>query len=195
MDPHFRNITIALYEHERDGAPQYIVHSYSRLEGAQSRVDFVASALAVLAGLETAEGRLRFACGALHDAAIRRAFLEACKLPPGAVLSPRPLAVLDKKLDRTVTASGLGPGLYELSADGPPEAWVSRVESIAAGLLKLAQLESLPGEPRRVRFSCGRTHDALIGLLLPRALNVRAFLREEEMAASRGVLAAPSARK
>jgi len=46
-----------------------------------------------------------------------------------------------------------------------------------------------------VTFSCGQAHDALVGLLLVRALNVRAVLREQEMTASRGVLSAPSAQK
>ncbi len=44
-----------------------------------------------------------------------------------------------------------------------------------------------------VKFGCGTPHDALMGLLLYRALNARAALRETEMMASRGVLAAPSA--
>ena len=46
-----------------------------------------------------------------------------------------------------------------------------------------------------MQFVCAWPHDALMGLLLPRALNVRAVLREEEMAASRGTLVAPSAQK
>ena len=46
-----------------------------------------------------------------------------------------------------------------------------------------------------VRFPCGESHDQLIGLLLVRAQNLRAVLREEEMKASRGVLAAPSAQE
>jgi hypothetical protein len=44
-------------------------------------------------------------------------------------------------------------------------------------------------------FPCGHSHDALIGLLLPRALNVRAVLREEEAAVGRGNLVAPSQQK
>jgi hypothetical protein len=47
-------------------------------------------------------------------------------------------------------------------------------------------------EPAQVAFACGQSHDALVGLLLVRALNVRAVLREEEVQATRGTLAAPS---
>ncbi|MBT6146557.1 MAG: hypothetical protein HOH74_14060, partial [Gemmatimonadetes bacterium] len=44
-----------------------------------------------------------------------------------------------------------------------------------------------------VSFGCGHDHDALVALLLQRAPNVRALVREEQAAAARGVLAAPSA--
>ena len=60
------------------------------------------------------------------------------------------------------------------------------------GLRKLAEMED---RGDILAFSCGQSHDPLIGLLLPRALNVRATLREEEAAATRGVLVAPSAQK
>jgi hypothetical protein len=56
-------------------------------------------------------------------------------------------------------------------------------------------MTKVEGAPSQVKFGCGQTHDALIGLLLGRALNVRAVLREEEMSASRGTLAAPSAQQ
>ena len=44
----------------------------------------------------------------------------------------------------------------------------------------------------QVRFPCGSDHHELIGLLMVRALNVRGALREQEAAAARGVLSAPS---
>lgn len=61
--------------------------------------------------------------------------------------------------------------------------------------MKLAELAVLEGESTQVEFPCKASHDALIGLLLPRALNVRAILREEESAGGRGLLAAPSQQK
>ena len=85
--------------------------------------------------------------------------------------------------------------LYEVSTDDPQDKSAARIDAITGGLKKLAEIEFVDGEPHRVKFACGSPHDALIGLLLPRALNVRAVLREEEMAASRGTLVAPSAQK
>ena len=105
------------------------------------------------------------------------------------------MQVQDKKLETTVTVNSLGEGVYEVSAEGSSDATASRLDSIVNGFRKLAELDVIPGEPRRFRFACGQNHDALVGLLLPRALNVRAILREQEMAAGRGTLVAPSAQK
>ena len=61
--------------------------------------------------------------------------------------------------------------------------------------MKLAEVEADAADDTRVRFGCGADHDALVALLLPRAVNVRSALREQELAASRGVLLAPSAQQ
>ncbi len=195
MDPHCSNITIGLYEQSSGGASRYLVHTYSGIPEARARMDAIGQAMQVLGGLELHQGLLGFPCGARHQLAMRRAFLEACKLAPDTPLAVRPLSVLDKKLNLTVSISSLGNGLYEIAAEGPAEATASRLDSIVGGYRKLAELEVIPGEPHRFRFGCGQVHDALVGLLLPRALNVRAILREEEMAAGRGLLVAPSAQK
>ena len=46
MDPHFHNISIALYRQESGNGPVFLVHSYSKREGARQRVEFVARAMA-----------------------------------------------------------------------------------------------------------------------------------------------------
>ena len=200
MDPHGDEITIALYEEGggRDGAA-FRVHSYSPRPGARGRVGFVRAAMAALGGLEPlgeAPALLRFACGNDHRLACRRVFLEACKLASGTELAARPLSVEDRRSARTMRAVGLGGGAYRLEADGEDEATRARLEAtIANGLVKLAEMERAPGGAVEVAFACGRAHDAIVGLLLPRALNVRAALREQEAAAARGILAAPSAQE
>ena len=67
-----------------------------------------------------------------------------------------------------------------------------RVATIARGLIRLGEMEEVADQPNQVRFGCGYSHDALIGLLLVRAPNVRTAMREVEAMASRGVLSAPS---
>ena len=139
--------------------------------------------------------KLRFPCRAEHLFACRRVFLEACKLDPSQPAEPRPLRILDKKSNRTITASSRGDGVYLLAADGEELEKTSRIEAVANGLLKLGQMLVGVSGSDSVAFGCKQTHDSLVGLLLVRALNVRAVLREQEMTASRGVLSAPSAQR
>jgi hypothetical protein len=195
MDPHFQDITIALYRQDHAGRPEYLVHSYSRLEGASQRIESIRRAMAVMGTLIHDGERLHFECGSAHQAAARRAFLETAKLAIQGDPSPRPLTVLDKKSGRNITATSLGGGRYQVSADGPEDGKAARIDGIVGGLVKLAEVELVEGCPGQLGFACGKPHDALIGLLLPRALNVRAILREEEAAGGRGLLVAPSQQK
>ncbi len=194
MDKHFHDISIGLYEQAEGGAHNFVVHTYSRLDGAADRVAFLSKAMMTLGGLErTANGHggLRFPCGAEHALGCRRIFLESCKLATGSTLDAKPLSIFDKKSDRTVTVTSDGAGTYRLTADGPEDGRDRRVGAIAKGLVKLAEMELVADD--QVRFACGHAHDAMVGLLLGRALNVRAAMREQEDQASRGVLSAPSA--
>lgn len=198
MDPHSHDISIALYrESGEDGASAYLAHSYSGREGAPERLAFVMRAMAVMGSMVPAPGRperLVFACGAEHWAAVKRLSLEACKKATGAEVAALPMSIYDKKNDLTIAATATGSGCYRLAAAAGEagDKMARRVDGVTRGLIKLAEME--PGaEPGEARFACGCDHDALVGLLLGRALNVRAAMREAEAAAARGVLAAPSA--
>jgi hypothetical protein len=198
IDPHFLDISIALYRQQGVPGPTYLVHSYSKRPGAKQRLEFVARAIAVLGGLQAVPGQslaLRFPCHAEHPLACRRVFLEACKLAPDQALEPRPLQILDRKSNRTISVASQGAGVYRLAADGDDLDKASRIAAVANGLIKLGEMRQGVAGSDCVAFACGHAHDALVGLLLVRALNVRAVLREEEMTAARGVLAAPSAQQ
>ena len=200
MDPHFHDISISLYRSTGEGdASGFLAHSYSAKEGAAERLGFVMRAMAVMGGMGPAPGqpeRLAFACGAAHKAAVKRLFLEACKRETGADIEVQPMRIYDKKNDLTIAATAVGGGGYRIAAvdgEGNDKA-AQRVDGVTRGLIKLAELE--PGaEPGEVRFPCGFSHDELVGLLIGRALNVRAAMREAEAAAARGILAAPSAQQ
>ena len=198
MDSHFHNISIALYQQDHDTGPELLVHTYSGIDGAQQRVEFVIRAMATLGAIEPSADsaeRLRFPCEAAHTLATKRLFLEACKAPPAEDVVPRPLTVFDKKSSANVTAASLGGGNYQLSTDGESQKAAERRDATAIGLVKLAELDWVDEQNGKVAFSCGHPHDDLVGLLLPRALNVRSFLRQQEMAAARGQLLAPSAQQ
>ena len=200
MDPHFHDISISLYRSSGEGgASGFLAHSYSAKEGAEERLGFVMRAMAVMGGMAPAPGqpeRLAFACGAAHKAAVKRLFLEACKRATGAEVAAQPMRVYDKKNDLTIDATAVGGGRYRIAAidgEGNDKA-AQRVDGMTRGLIKLAELE--PGaQAGEVRFPCGHAHDELVGLLFGRALNVRAAMREAEAAATRGILAAPSAQQ
>ncbi len=200
IDPHFHDITIGLYrQYVADtttgtGFPAFLVHTYSQMTGATERIAEIAQAMQILGGmLKTPEGLLYFPCKDAHEAACRRVFLEACKLASGTQADPRPLSILDKKSRLTITVDSRGNGVYQVRANGEGRGAARRVSAIAGGLMKLGEMERVETENNdTVRFTCGHSHDALIGLLLIRAPNVRVVLREEEMGASRGVLSAPS---
>ena len=193
MDPHFHDITIALYQQGQNESPLFLVHTYSQMEGAQGRIQFAIETMTHLGNLvEDTNRLLRFPCEAAHQLACRRAFLESCKLSLNDSAEPRPLQILDKKSRLNITATSLGDGIYQVGADGEGRRADRRISAIAGGLIKLGEMEEVDGTLDKVAFPCGHSHDALLGLLLVRAPNVRAIVREQEMAATRGVLAAPS---
>ncbi len=190
MDGQFEDISVALYSDEADH-PTYRVHSFSQKPGTGERVTFIRDAMVVLGNLEAVDDAcLRFSCGDRHEAAVKRAFLEACKLETGAELNARPLEILDKKSGLTIQVSPDDAGVYSVSATGEGKDADRRVLVVAGGLAKLGEMDTR--NETSVVFPCEARHDALVGLLLVRAPNVRAILREIEAQASRGVLAAPS---
>lgn len=192
MDPQFGEISIALYVRESDADAVGTVFTYSGRPGAAERLVEVADAMCGLGGLQRVgdEPAVRFSCGRWHGAAAKRLFIEAVKQERGVVAESRPLSLADSRTEQTIAVQPLGDGVYEVVAENIADGERSRAGAIAKAMAKLAQLE-YDEDNNRVVFTCGSNHDGLIGLLLVRAQNLRQVLREEEMQASRGVLAAP----
>jgi hypothetical protein len=194
MDPQCADITIALYRQETPEGTVGVVHSYSTLPGAAERVTFVAAAMRTLGDLSAAgddPATVAFRCGSWHAALARRLFLEAVKVDQTAPVAVRPLTLVDRKTGQTITIEHLGTARYRVASAAIDET-ASRAPAVTRGLRKLAELAPSEDETL-VEFACGHDHDALVGLLLPRAVNVRDALREEEQSAGRGMLAAPGA--
>ena len=194
MDGHFQDITVGLYQQEDAKGIAFLVHKYSQKKGAQDRIDFLKRAMQTLGGMEeTEDGLLQFPCGEIHLLAVKRLFLEACKLGMDVDVETRPTTILDRKSGLHISANGLSDGAYRITADQDESGADRRIKLVAGGLAKLGELDKVDGVEDQVRFACGTSHDALVGVLLVRAPNVRSVMRELEQAASRGVLAAPSA--
>lgn len=197
MDGNFHDITVALYRQSTAAGPAFRVHSYSTLDGSERRLDDVRALMTTLGGLQPSveESRLlAFPCGEEHGLAVRRLFLEACKIGSPDDAAPPPLSTVDRKSGLNIVAEPLGDGQYRVEAVGEAgDADRSRrVGVIVNGLMKLGEMRRVEGAEDCVGFDCGHPHDELVGLLLVRAPNVRAIVREQEALAARGVLAAPS---
>ena len=192
MDFHFQDISVALYQQDRQGRPVFLVHTYSPKEGAADRITSLVNTMKIMGGLESDDdGLLYFPCGELHEQAIKRIFLDTCKADPATGPRAHPLNIHDRKTGCDIRVTYQGGGMYQLSSDDEQNC-ERRVVAVTRGLLKLGQMEQVEESFDKVAFACGQAHDALIGMLLIRAPNVRAAIREAEMMASRGVLAAPA---
>ena len=195
MDSQFRDISIGLYEDNDEEGTSFVVHTYSTRTGASDRIMRVASRMAALGGMDydgADPAHVRFSCGCGHRWASRRVFLEAVKADEKLPLEARPLEVFDRKCDQTIEVSADGEGSYSLQIQGGAEGHESRASVAALGLVKLGQMEMVDEELNVVAFECRMPHDAAVGLLLGRALNVRSAVREIEERENRGVLAAPT---
>ena len=193
-DKHFHDVTIALYAKEAEDGWRFRVRSFAKKDGIADRIAYGVDAMAALGGMERTEAAdtLRFPCGGEHLVAIRRLFLQACKINPEAPVEDPTMSMWDKKSELTVTAKGLGAGSYELTTDGDGE---RRLMALRNAIVKLADAESDEEAGARFCFACGHDHDAMVGLLLQSAPNVRAVMREFEMNAAKGVLLAPGSQK
>ena len=197
MDGHFHDITVALYRQSTAAGPAFLVHSYSALDGAEGRLEEIGSLMTILGGLQPsleAPGLLAFPCGEEHGLAVRRLFLEACKIGSLDDAAPLPLSTVDRKSGLTIVVEPLGEGQYRVEALGEADESdrSRRVRVIVNGLMKLGEMRPVEGAGDCVGFDCRHSHDELVGLLLVRAPNVRAIVREQQALAARGVLAAPS---
>lgn len=196
MDPHYEDISVGLYVRDDEGGPIGTVHSYSRRPDTGARLAAIAQTMRELGGLEAgADVELRFSCGTWHLAAAKRLFIEACKHDPATPAQASPLQGTDTRSGQRIEVVPRSGGTYEVLADGATDEVPSRAPAIARAMAKLAQLEMPDDTGTIVVFPCGDRHDELVGLLLVRAQNLRQILREEEIQASRGVLAAPSAQE
>ncbi len=198
MDVHCHNISLGLYGREVGGESHFLVHTYSEDPDTPQRVSFLRQALMVMIGLEDSSqkpGWLRFSCGTVHERALKRAFLDLCKLETGAPLAAKPLTAFDKKADADLTAASLGNGVYRMESPDGAEKGAKRAAALTRGYLKVCEMQEVAGENNHVVFPCATVHDELMGMLMFRAQNVRATMSEEESAAAKGVLSSPSQQK
>ena len=155
------------------------------------------SAMRILAELT---GRGRPPCGSPVEPGMRRRRAEPSWTRPSSTRrfrsSVRPLFVDDSRFG----PAGHGRVRSAMARTGsrPSPSIRRRAEPRPRG--RRGPRQARRAGPRRsdetiVRFACGADHDALVGLAPPARGQRPAVLREEEAAAARGVLVAPSAQE
>lgn len=198
MDPHFYDVSVSLYRKNHCPGLEVIIHSYSHKESINERLKFIAQTMGIIGGMERVSGEhqsLRFPQSIDLELAAKRVFLEACKYPMDSEVKVRPLTIFDKKCQSQINIVSSSKGVYEVKTEEKNDQTARRTTAIAAGLIKLSGASIFNGHPDSLVFPEEQSNDALVGLLLIRALNVRAVIRAEEDATTRGVLSAPSAQK
>ncbi len=196
VDPRFHDVSVGLYRKETEQGPVAVVHSYSGRPGIEARTAFITEAMRVLGGLEAvggADSGLTLTCHEWHNAALKRLFLDCFRVDAGEELTVRPLVAPDTRSEQTIALVPLGSGVYRVDSTGATDEEPTRAPAITRALVRLVQLDEV--DETTVAFSCGHDHHELMGLMLVRAQNLRAALREEELTAGRGVLAAPGAQE
>ena len=193
MDKHCQDISVALYRQDVE-CPQFLVHTYTDSEESAKRVRFIRQALISMIGLEPADRQdwLQFPCRKIHQRALKRTFLDLCKLETEASLEAKSLETFDKKAGGNLRVVEMGNGTYRTEAVAETEAGQKRARALARGFVKLCELQADDVDPLRFTFGCQSSHNSLIGMLMFRAQNVRSSMQEEDAAAGRGVLAPPS---
>ena len=195
IDPSFHDISVGLYRKDAGEGPVAVVFSYSGIPGVGARIAFIREAMRVLGGLEDVAGDpdlgLRLPCRGWHNAAMKRLFLDCFRVDPSVGVEPRPLAAPDTRSEQMIALVPQGRGVYRVESTGVTEQEPSRAPAITRALIRLVELDEV--DDTTVAFDCGCDHHELMGLMLVRAQNLRASLREEELTASRGVLTAPGA--
>ena len=182
MDRFCEDITVALYL-VNDGQAA-TVHSYSRRPPSPPVSPWLAEAMVTCSPAcdrpAMTVGPSEFSCGSWHELAARRAFLEANKVDPP--LRPRgPAAGDERRADRPVHH---GPAARRGCVPGrAPWRRTRRRQSAPrpsrqASPSSPASTTDADDPTHRSDFACGAPHDELVGLLLARAINVRAALRE-----------------
>jgi len=195
MDTQCHGISLGLYRQEWDECPHYLVHTYSGHEQASGRMEYIRQAMITMLGLHASEHQpewLRFHCGHSHEKAVRRGFLDLCKLETGAPLQPKPCTAFDKKADCELSIRYQGDGSYVIDAVAETDSSLKRVQALVRGFVKVCEMEAIESPVSAVRFPCGGEHASLLGMLMFRAQNVRAAMAEEANAAGRGSLVPPS---
>ena len=172
MDPNFENISVGLYM--KDGV--CTIWTFSSKAGVSARIEQIRDQLVTLGGVEAVGGttnQVRFACGGLHERAIKFLMSQAVGKAPDFAPPQGEMAIKDSRSPLTIKVSGAAQDdtyVYAVSAEGDAPNPAVRLRMVVAGFLRYGEMEKV-GDVE-VAFPCGERHDALMRLLMPYSRNI-----------------------
>ena len=176
MDPNFENISVGLYV--KDGV--CTVWTFSRKAGVEGRIEQIRDQLVALGGMEAVEGatsQVRFACGGLHERAIKFLMSQAVGKAPDFAPPQGEMSIRDSRSPLTIKVSGKVAGsqrddayVYAVSVEGEAPNPAVRLRMVVAGFLRYGEMNKV-GDTE-VAFPCGERHDELMRLLMPYSRNI-----------------------
>ena len=172
MDPNFENISVGLYM--KDGV--CTIWTFSSKAGGSARIEQIRDQLVALGGVEAVEGttnQVRFACGELHERAIKFLMSQAVGKAPDFAPPQGEMSIRDSRSPLTIKVSGAAQDdayVYSVSAEGDAPNPAVRLRMVVAGFLRYGEMEKV-GDVE-VAFPCGERHDALMRLLMPYSRNI-----------------------
>ena len=172
MDPNFENISVGLYM--KDGV--CTIWTFSSKAGVSARIEQIRDQLVALGGVEAVEGttnQVRFACGGLHERAIKFLMSQAVGKAPDFAPPQGEMSIRDSRSPLTIKVSGAAQDdayVYSVSAEGDAPNPAVRLRMVVAGFLRYGEMEKV-GDVE-VAFPCGERHDALMRLLMPYSRNI-----------------------
>ena len=172
MDPNFENISVGLYV--KDGI--CTIWTFSRKPGVEARLEQIRDQLVALGGMEAIEGsvnQVRFACGELHERAIKFLMSQAVGKAPDYAPPQGEMSIKDSRSPLTIKVAGSQRDdayVYTVSVEGDAPNPAVRLRMVVAGFLRYGEMNKV-GDTE-VAFPCGQRHDALMRLLLPYSRNI-----------------------
>ena len=172
MDPNFENISVGLYM--KDGV--CTIWTFSSKAGVSARIEQIRDQLVTLGGVEAVEGttnQVRFACGELHERAIKFLMSQAVGKAPDFAPPQGEMSIRDSRSPLTIKVSGAAQDdqyVYSVSTEGDAPNPAVRLRMVVAGFLRYGEMEKV-GDVE-VAFPCGERHDALMRLLMPYSRNI-----------------------
>ncbi len=180
IDPHFNDVSVGLFI--KDGI--LTVHSYSRIEGIEERIEQIRDRCTLLGDVEAVSGtrdQLRLISDLFIERALRFMFITAIERDPSREIDSGRISAPDTKTKLTLFVDGAESGgkyVYTVSAEGSADRPEMRVRATVGGFIRYADCERV--DKNQFAFKDGRRYDNFVRLVLPMARNVSAVESQME---------------